>query len=115
MQMQTLRLTGILELLGLLAAPFAAHAANVNNLGDLATFFLGILNSLIPILIGIALVFFLYGLLRYVLMGANEDVRGEAVWYMVLGIVGLTIMVGIWGIVNILLSSFGIIDVVPRS
>lgn len=57
--------------------------------------------ALIPIIIGLALVVFLWGILLYVISKSQED-KAAARSYMIWGIIGLFVMVSVWGIVTIL-------------
>lgn len=60
-----------------------------------------IIGSIVPLLIGAALVVFLWGVLMYVIKD-DSDSKGKAVNYMVFGIIGLFVMVSVWGLVNLL-------------
>jgi mannose/fructose/N-acetylgalactosamine-specific phosphotransferase system component IID len=77
------------------AIPFFAFAQGVqglvNKAGDL-------LNSLIPLLIALALVIFFWGLIKY----SGEGGHGTGRNIMIAGIVALFIMVSIWGIIRLL-------------
>ena|SRR5258708_6875948 len=80
---------------------------------------LGIFSALIPLLIGIAVALFLYGVLKYVMVGDDESGRRDAVGYMIWGIVSIFVMISIWGLVGILNGTFGTIGAsvppVPQS
>jgi hypothetical protein len=91
-----------------LAAPVPVFA-QVYDLGDLSILFLNIIDTLIPVLIMGALAAFLYGLVKYVLVGAERD-RQDAIWYMTWGIIALFVMVSVWGLVEIFTNTF---DIVP--
>lgn len=61
----------------------------------------GAIANLIPIIIGLGLIVFLWGVLTYVL-AKGEDDKSQARSYMIWGIIGLFVMVAVWGLVNIL-------------
>lgn len=85
----------------------------VRNINDILTFLYDFFNALIPILIAAAVVYFLYGLIRFVVAGPED--RSE-VWKTILtGIVVLTVMVALWGLVNILITSFGLNATTPTN
>lgn len=65
----------------------------------------GVINSLVPIVIGLGILVFLWGILRYVL-SKSDGGKGEGRTFMLWGIIALFVMVSIWGLVNILQSSF---------
>lgn len=60
-----------------------------------------VIYRLIPILIGLALLVFLWGVLKYVI-SPGEDDKAKARDYMLYGIIGLFVMVSVWGLVTIL-------------
>lgn len=62
----------------------------------------------VPLLIAVAVVVFLYGVVKYITAGGSEEKRAEARMTMIYGIIGLFVMVAIWGLVGILLNTFGI-------
>lgn len=62
---------------------------------------------LIPLLMAVALIAFFWGLVKYIWSAGNGDAQKQGRSIMVAGIVGLFIMVGIWGIIGILESTFG--------
>lgn len=68
-----------------------------------------IVNPLIWLLIGAATVIFIYGVLEFIgTFGGGDDKRSQGRSHMVWGIVGLTIMFGVFGILRIALNTFGI-------
>lgn len=69
-----------------------------------------IVNPLIYLMMAVALVSFLWGVAQYVNKGDNEDSRAEGSRHMLWGIVGLFIMFGVFGIIHIILNTFGISD-----
>lgn len=71
-----------------------------------------IVDRLIPLIIGIAVLLFLIGVLRFVTAGGDEEKREAARHMIIFGIIALFVMVCVWGFVNILKSSiFGGTDV----
>ena len=65
-----------------------------------------IINPLIALLFALAVVFFLYGILKYITAGDDEEKRGKMKNVMIYGIIGLFVMISFWGIVNILINTF---------
>lgn len=77
------------------------------NIGELFTYALCILDSaVVPFLIGLGLILFLAGVLKFVSSGDNEEARQGGRNMMMFGIISLFVMVSIWGFVNILSRSF---------
>lgn len=66
----------------------------------------GILNSIVPFIIGLAVFVIIWGIFKYILHAAEEEKRAEARAYIIWGIVGVFFMLSIWGFVNILVNTF---------
>lgn len=67
-----------------------------------------IINPLIILLFALALVYFIYGLIKYLLSPDNEEVRKSSKSQMLWGIIGMFIMVSVFGILSIIMNTFGI-------
>ena len=76
------------------------------GLWNLFSIVMGILSQAVILLIALAVVFFLYGILKYIGSGDDEESRGKSKNVMIYGIIGLFVMVSFWGIVNILINTF---------
>ena len=59
----------------------------------------GIIYPIVEIAFGVALVVFVYGVLRLVLNASDEEVRSSAKNSILWGTVGMFIMVSAWGII----------------
>ncbi len=70
-----------------------------------------IINPLIGLLFALAVVYFLYGVFEFIMNQEKEEKRTEGKKHMIWGIVGITIMMGVFMIMNLLLNTFGITDV----
>lgn len=88
------------------ATPFIAFAAP-NNLSALVKELVSILNALIPLIFGIAIVVFLWGIVKFFFINSDDSgSRDEGKKFMIWGIIALFVMVGFWGFVNILNNTF---------
>lgn len=72
------------------------------NLTQLISFAGDILNRVIPVLIALALVVFFWGLIQYI----RTHKGGKDI--MIAGLVGLFIMVSVWGIIRIAQNTLGV-------
>lgn len=64
--------------------------------------------AVIPLIFGIALLFFLWNVVRYFIIGgANEEDRAKAKRLALWAIIAFVLMVSIWGIVNLLVGGLG--------
>lgn len=66
-----------------------------------------IINPIIVLLFALAMVYFIYGLTRYLLSPDNEEIRKSSKSHMLWGIIGMFIMVSVFGIMNLLLNTLG--------
>jgi hypothetical protein len=85
-----------------------------NNLFNIIPLFQGILNMAVPILIALAVVVFLWGVLKYVI-AKEETQKKEGKNIMIWGIVGIFVMVSVWGLVAMLQNTFGIRGQAPQA
>ena len=72
-----------------------------------------ILNPLILLFLGLAVVYFMWGVFKYVGKGESESDRREGAQMMMYGIVAIFVMVSVWGLVTILINTFGLSTSVP--
>jgi hypothetical protein len=68
----------------------------------------GILNPLVILLVAVGFVIFLWGLVKYVSAGGNDEKVSEGGRLMVYGIVILFVMLSVWGFVKILETTFNL-------
>jgi len=74
----------------------------------------GLIQGLIPIVIGLAVLVFLWGILRYVL--ASDDAgKSQGRTFMFWGIIALFVMVSVWGLVNILSETLQLNPATPNA
>lgn len=80
-------------------------SAQLTNL-QLLVFRLGdLVRIAIPVLVGVALLVFFWGLVRFIFRAGNEEERKKGRQVMLWGIVALFVMVSIWGIVQFIASA----------
>ncbi|MDE2031290.1 MAG: hypothetical protein KGI58_03485 [Patescibacteria group bacterium] len=66
-----------------------------------------VINPIIFFLFAVAMAYFLYGLAQYLLSPDNEEVHKKSKSHMLWGIIGLFIMVSVFGIMQMILNTFG--------
>lgn len=95
-------------LLTIIPQSVSAQAGRVRDFKGLIQFFINLIKDLIPLVIALTVLVFLWGIFKLVLAGDSEDKRNEAKTIMFYGIVSLFVMVSVWGLVRILtVSIFG--------
>ena len=93
----------------LLAVPLVAFgAANFDLLTGIVSGVKGIVESIPPILVGVAVIYFLWGIVKFVGAGDDEEKRKAAKHIITYGLIGILVMVALWGIIEALLTMLGI-------
>lgn len=95
------------------ALPLVTFASN-EGVGKLIGMAGGIVRGLIPIVIGLGLLVFLWGVLKYVLASSDAG-KTEGRVFMLWGIIALFVMVSVWGLVNILRESLDLTNTTPAA
>lgn len=67
-----------------------------------------ILNPLIQFAFIVAFVVFIWGVAEFIRKANSPEGRKKGQDHMIWGIIGLVIMVGVYGIINILINTFGL-------
>lgn len=66
-----------------------------------------ILNAIVPVLVALGVVYFIWGVITYVI-SSDEEAKKAGRNRIIFGIIGLAVIVGMWGLVRILGTTFGI-------
>ena len=103
----------VVPLTGLLLTPVFLFAAPPTNLGGFATLFNNYFNILIGVIITGGLLIFLWGVSKFIRSGDNEQERTSAREFMLWGIITLFVMISVWGLVTVVLDTFGITNTGP--
>lgn len=102
-------LTRLLPLAAFAPAFALAQTPNTGYFTSLISQISNIINTLIPILVALALLVFIWGVLKYFIFGAgDEGKREEAKNVMIYGLGGLVLIVAVWGIVNLIVNILGV-------
>ncbi len=91
--------------LALVSAPFTAFAV-ASSFDALVTQLINYIKLLVPFIIALALLVFLWGIFKLVFAGGSEIDVKEGTKFMTWGIVSLFVMVSVWGLVEILTRTF---------
>lgn len=95
---------------------FAASAScsSLNGIGKLICQAQQLLNSVIPVLVSLGVVYFVWGIVQYVIAD-GEEAKKKGKDRMIYGLIGFAVIVGLWGLVNIIVNTFGLSGVTAPS
>jgi len=68
----------------------------------------------VPLIITLALVYFLFGIVKYLTSAGDESKRKESVKVITFGIIALFVMVSVWGVVSFITNTFDVPVGVPQ-
>jgi hypothetical protein len=69
-----------------------------------------IISGIIPIIVALALLFFFFGLAKYILSAGDEEKKSQGRSIMIWGIIALFVMVSVWGLVRLVQETFDLQD-----
>ena len=85
-----------------------AQTPNTSGLTAIVTFIGTTVRSLIPIMFGLAVVYFFWGLTKYIRAAGDPKGAAEGKSIMIYGVIAIAIMASIYGLINYLQGLFGI-------
>lgn len=86
---------------------FAQNEPNITYIEGLLNAIQNILGFILPILIAFAVIYFIWNVVWYVVAG-NEEAKAQAKARIGYGLIGLVVIIGIWGLVTILVNVLGV-------
>lgn len=85
-----------------------AQEADLSGVERLIDSIGGIINSILPVLFALALVYFFWGLVKYIQAAGDAKAASEGKSIMIYGVIALAVMVTIYGLIAWLQSTLGI-------
>ncbi|MFA6552050.1 MAG: hypothetical protein WCT19_00945 [Candidatus Paceibacterota bacterium] len=79
---------------------------SVTNINTAANTVVGVINIVVMVLVAIAVFWVIWGAFQFVLAAGDEEKRKEGKNKILYGIIGIFIMLSVYGLVNILVNSF---------
>jgi hypothetical protein len=73
-----------------------------------------LVQNLVPLLIAIAVVAFMWGVIQMYINPNNEEARKKGKSYMLWGLIGLFAIISVWGLVEVLTNTFGVQNLIPQ-
>ena len=90
-----------------LALPLVSSAQDFNYATEITDAIGGVVGALIPILVGLLVVVFAWGIVTYIWKN-DDDAKAKGKSLMIWGVIGIALVVSIWGVVALLQDVFGI-------
>jgi len=85
--------------------PLFAHAQTIGSLFDSLTL---LFNGIISVLLGLALVAFFWGLVKFVAHAGDEKTHEEGRQLMIWGMIAIFVMVALWSILGFIQTELGL-------
>lgn len=82
-----------------------AQTSPITDVNSLSTKLINLGNLFTYLLMAVAVIYIIWNVVRYLIASGEDEKKGAAMKF-VWGIVGLFLIISIWGIVNILLNTF---------
>jgi hypothetical protein len=92
----------------LLTLPTLAYAQELNNIQRLLDSIGRLISAALPIVAGLALLAFFWGVAMFIFAQADESKKVEAKKIMIWSVVALFVMVSVWGLVRFINNALGI-------
>ena len=86
---------------------FCSANLNQGTLGSILCKIGDLLNAVIPVLVVLGIVYFVWGVITY-MIGSDEEEKKACRNRIIFGIIGLVAIVAMWGLVHILITTFGL-------
>lgn len=76
------------------------------NITALLSKIASIIDAVVPFIVGLAVFVIIWNIFTYITHAADEEKRGEAKKFILWGVIGVFMMLSVWGFVNILVNTF---------
>jgi hypothetical protein len=90
--------------------PTKCTGGSITTIQSLICKFNELLGAVLPLLIAIGVVIFVWGVISYVI-ASDEEAKSKGRDRIIAGIIGLVVIVGLWGLVRIVTNTFGLNNV----
>lgn len=96
-----------------LSVPYFAAAQPGIDIARIQTYssgFIDLINTVfVPVLFAVAFLFFVYGVYKYFILGADNDTeRATGRQFVLWSLIGFAVILSVWGLVNVVLATFNI-------
>lgn len=88
--------------------PLVVSAQNMTWVNSVAGQLLAIFDKLVVLLVALALLIFIYGIVKFILVSGDEESHEEGRRRMAWGVIALFVIMSVWGLVHLLSTLAGI-------
>ena len=92
----------------ILSIPFQILAGVKPGLDTIIIRISGLVNTAVPIFFTLALIVFIWGVIKYVLAGGDTEKKKQGMSLIMYGIIGLFAIFAVWGLVKVIANTFSI-------
>lgn len=89
-------------------SPSLAFAQTLGNVNTLLNSIRGLVNGALPVVVGLALLGFFWGLMKFIFAAGDEEKKEEGKNVMIYGVIALFVMVAVWGLVGFIASALNV-------
>ena len=93
--------------------PMLAFAQEFGNITTAVTQIGGIVALIIPIMFALAIIYFFWGLIKFIRSAGDPKAASEGKSIMIYGIIALAIMVSVYGLINWLTGTLALSNTAP--
>lgn len=83
-------------------------SGGAEDVSHLVSFLGALLNVAARLILGAAVVFFLWGVFQFVKSAGDEEARQIGKNHIIYGVIGIAVIVSVWGLVNFVTGSIGL-------
>ena len=78
--------------------------------GSLVMYIISIINNtIVPLIFAVTFLVFIYGVFRFFILGsADSTSRESGKQFIIWGMIGMAVMVSVWGIIYMVVNTFGL-------
>jgi uncharacterized membrane protein YidH (DUF202 family) len=88
---------------------------DLTTIGQVLNRLQSVINLIIPFIVGLAVLVIIYGIFGFITSAGDEEARANAKQFIIWGVIGVFLMVSVWGLVTILVNSFGTSDTAAKN
>lgn len=89
-----------------------AQALDITNMDSIGVAIGQVTNFISVLFVSIAVIFFIWGAFTFVTAGADEEKKSKSKSHMINSLIGIFLIISVWGIINLMLATLGTENIV---